>query len=245
MATPGAGLPGFRAPILAAAALAAAASVWAACALRETRPADSGVRPTIHYGEAFRYVGSHTLLLRLFVIAFCAIAAFSSMEAVFGLWTQRNFGWTSRHVGLAFLFIGGAGLFVQSLLIGPLVKRFGEARIIVGGLTLLFLSILLQPVLRLPQASVLLMALLMAGHSLTFPNVGALVSRTTPPERQGSVMGLNMASNAGSRIIAPIFFGWIFGHNADAPYYGCALVVLAMLPVAWRVVSIRDREALA
>jgi len=245
LATPGAGLPGFRVPIVVAAALTAAASLWAAFALPETRAQHSGQRPTIHYGEAFRFVAHHTLLARLFLIAFCGIAAFSSMEAVFGLWTQRNFGWSSREVGLSFLFVGGAGLLVQALLIGPLVKRFGEARLIVGGLVLLFCSILLQPMMRLPQASVLLMALLMMGHSFTFPNAGALVSRATPRDRQGSVMGLNMASNAASRIIAPIFFGWIFGHNADAPYYVCALLILAVMPVAWGVMAIRDREALA
>jgi MFS transporter, DHA1 family, tetracycline resistance protein len=110
---------------------------------------------------------------------------------------------------------------------------------------ILIISTLLPPLLRMPSASVSLMAMLMVGHSLTFPNAGALVSRSTPPDRQGSVMGLNMASNAASRIIAPPFFGWVFGMSADAPYIVCALLIAAMLPVAWGVVAIRDREAIA
>jgi hypothetical protein len=32
--------------------------------------------------------------------------------------------------------------------------------------------------------------------------------------------------------------------NADAPYLLGALLIAAMLPVAWGVVSMRDREAL-
>jgi len=243
LATPGAGLPGFRAPILAAAVLAATASVWAVLALAETRPQVAAKRAAISYAEAFRYVGAHPLILRLFLIAFCGIAAFASMEAVFGMWTERNFGWSTREVGLTFLLVGGAGLFVQSFLIAPLVARHGEARVIVAGLVILIVATLLPPLLRLPQASVLLMAMLMVGHSLTFPNAGALVSRSTPPDRQGSVMGLNMASNAASRIVAPPLFGWVFGLNADAPYLLCALLIATMLPVAWGVVSIRDREA--
>jgi len=245
LATPAAGLPGFRAPIFAAAVLAAAASIWAALVLAETSPRHGVKRPAISYGEAFRYVGAHPMILRLFLIAFCGIAAFASMEAVFGMWTARNFGWSTREVGLTFLIVGGAGLLVQALLIGPLVARFGEARIIVGGLVILILATLLPPLLRMPQASVLLMAMLMVGHSLTFPNAGALVSRSTPPDRQGSVMGLNMASNAASRIVAPPFFGWVYGMSADAPYFSCALLIAAMLPVAWSVVSIRDGEARA
>ena len=241
LADPAAGLAGFRAPLLAAAALAAAASVWAAMALPETRPTGVGVRPAPSYAEALRYVGSQALLLRLFLIAFCGIGAFASMEAVFGLWTKLNFGWGTREVGLTFLAVGGAGLLVQTLAIGPLVARFGEARVIVGGLLLLVVAIVLPPVVRMPAASVVLMSLLMAGHSLAFPNAGALVSRTTPPDRQGSVMGLNMASNAFSRIVAPPFFGWLFAQQSDLPYYLCALLMLAMVPVALQVVKLRSQ----
>ncbi len=245
LATPAAGLPGFRLPILAAAVLAAMASVWAALVLRETRAPTAARRPVVSYAEAVRFVGGNPMLLRLFLIAFCGIAAFASMEAVFGMWTQRNFGWSTREVGLTFLLVGGSGLLVQAFLIAPLVRRFGEARVIVGGLVILVLSTLLPPLIRLPEASVALMALLMVGHSLTFPNAGALVSRATPPDRQGSVMGLNMASNAASRIVAPPFFGWLFGLNADAPYVICAVLIAAMLPVAFAVIAIRDREVLA
>jgi MFS transporter, DHA1 family, tetracycline resistance protein len=236
------GLAGFHLPIFAAAALAAGASLWALLALPETRPADTKARPAPSYSEALRFVRSDGLLTRLFLIAFCGIAAFASMEAVFGLWTQANFGWTAHEVGLTFLAVGGAGLLVQAFLIGPLVARFGEARIIVGGLTVLVAAMLLQPLIRLPVASVILMAALMVGHSLAFPNAGALVSRSTPASSQGSVMGLNMASNALSRIVAPPFFGWLFTVSADLPYYICALMIGAMLPVAWGVVRIRESQ---
>jgi MFS transporter, DHA1 family, tetracycline resistance protein len=228
LANPEAGLAGFRLPILVAAMLTACASAWAFALLSETRNFAVGARPAPGYGEAFRYAREQPLLWRLILIAFCGIAAFASMEAVFGLWTEHNYAWSAREVGLTFLAVGGAGLTVQVLLIGPLVARFGEARVIVAGLT----------VLAVAMASVLLMSLLMVGHSLAFPNAGALVSRTTPPDRQGSVMGLNMASNALSRIVAPPFFGWLFTQHADAPYLGCAFLVACTIPVALRVVRL-------
>ena len=243
LAQPEAGLAGFRLPIFAAAALAAAASIWASFMLPETRPTGAAMRAPPSYSQAMEYVRSSPLLVRLFVIAFCGIAAFASMEAVFGLWTGHNFGWSTREVGLTFLAVGAAGLFVQSLCIGPLVKRFGEARVIVMGLVILFTAILLQPIIRMPVASVVLMSLLMVGHSLAFPNAGALVSRTTPPDRQGSVMGLNMASNALSRIVAPPFFGWLYGMHHDWPYFACAALIALLLPVALQVVKLRKQDA--
>src|SRR5690606_23404741 len=121
------------------------------------------------------------------------IAMFASMEAVYGLWSEANFGWSAKDLGFAFLALGTGGLISQLLLIGPLVARYGEPRVIVIGLVLLALSMLLQPVIRLPVTGVLLMGLLMTGHSLAFPSAGALISRNTPPDRQGGVMGLLMA----------------------------------------------------
>jgi len=143
---------------------------------------------------------------------------------------------------LTFIAVGSGGLFVQTILIGPLVSRFGEARIICAGITVLSLSVILMPILRLPITSVLLMALLMVGHTLTFPNAGALVSRTASPEQMGSVMGLNMASNALSRIIAPPIFGWIYSLQIDAPYYVCSLLILSLLPISWHVVRLQGKK---
>jgi predicted MFS family arabinose efflux permease len=246
LAVPGIGLAGFRPPIFAAASLAGAAALWAALILRDSRPGDGIPRPAPHMGEAFRFVGGHRLLTRLFAIAFVGIAAFASMEAVFGLWTEHVFGWTAREVGLAFLAIGGAGMTAQLFLIGPLVRRFGEARVIVGGLALLCTAMVLMPLTRSQAMAVALMSLLMMGHSLAFPNAGALVSRATPPATQGSVMGLMMASNALSRIVAPPFFGFVYGGvGPDAPYFACAAMVVAAILVALQVVRIRDRELAA
>lgn len=242
LAIENAGLAGFRPPIFAAGALAATAALWSAFALKETRELGGPVRAQPDFGAAFRFVGRDGLLTRLFLIAFFGIAAFASMEAVFGLWTNHQFGWSAREVGLTFIAVGSAGMLVQVFLLGPLVKRFGEARVIIAALCVLAAAMLLQPVFRNPVASVLLMSLLMVGHSLAFPNVGALVSRATPPETQGSVMGLMMASNALARIIAPPTFGLIYASvSPDAPYIFGAVMIAGAVFIASQVKRLRER----
>src|SRR5690606_38024899 len=95
-------------------------------------------------------------------------------------------------------------------------------------------------------SGVLLMGLLMTGHSLAFPAAGALLSRNVPPDRQGSTMGLLMASNAVGRIIAPPLFGLLYDYGGhDTPWYvGAALIALVML-VALQAVRLSDRQAAA
>jgi MFS family permease len=97
---------------------------------------------------------------------------------------------------------------------------------------------LLQPILREPYAAVVLMGLLMVGHSLAFPTAGALMSRTAPVERQGSVMGLMMASNALSRIVAPPAFGLIYEAGPDLPWYAGAAMIALFVPVALQLVAL-------
>lgn len=235
----------FRTPIFIAAGLSFGASLWSALVLRDAvAPRGKGSLP--RYADAFAFVSSEPLLKRLFIISFFGIAAFASMEAIYGLWSEANFGWSAHDLGFAFLAIGGGGLFAQLALIGPLAARYGEARVIVIGLCLLALSMLLQPIIRLPISGVLLMGLLMTGHSLAFPSAGALLSRNTPPERQGSTMGLLMASNAVGRIIAPPVFGLIYdriGH--DAPWFAGAVMIALVALIGLQAVRISAARAKA
>ena len=242
LAAPERGLAGFRLPILISAAIAGMAALWSLFVLQETH-APGVARPLPKWGEAFRLVAMNPLLARLFAIAVIGIGAFASMEAVFGLWTQRNFSWTTHEVGLTFIAVGATGFLVQLLLVGRATKRFGEARVIVGGLTVIAASILFQPIIREPFATVVLMSTLMAGHSIAFPTAGALISRSTSSHLQGSVNGLLMACNALGRILLPPLIGLVYSSaGPDWPYYGCAALAGFALLLGVQVIAIRDSE---
>ncbi|HEX7711245.1 MAG TPA: MFS transporter [Sphingomonadaceae bacterium] len=237
-------LADFHAPILTAAGLSAITALWSLLVLRDVRAPLGKAAPLPRYGEAVRYVTTHGLLMRLFIISFFGIAAFASMEAVYGLWTEANFGWTTQDLGFAFVAIGAGGLIVQLFFLHPLVVRFGEGRVITAGLCVLAASMLLQPILREAYVAVALMGTLMMGHSLAFPTSGALTSRTAPVERQGSVMGLLMASNAFGRIVAPPTFGLIYeqaGH--DVPWYAGAVMIALVVPFALQTIALARRSA--
>src|SRR4029079_2795165 len=136
-------LADFHAPILAAAAFSLITAVWSLLVLRDARAPLGKAAPLPHYGEALRYVFTHGLLFRLFVISFFGIAAFASMEAVYGLWTEANFGWTAQDLGFAFIAIGAGGLIVQLFFLQPLVTRFGYGGVITSGLVVLACSMML------------------------------------------------------------------------------------------------------
>ena len=238
LAGSGKALADFHAPILAAAGLSAVTALWSLLVLRDVRPPLGKAAPLPRYREALHYVATHGLLLRLFVISFFGIAAFASMEAVYGLWTKANFGWTAENLGFAFIAIGAGGLIIQLFFLQPLVTRFGYGVVITSGLAVLAASMLLQPILREPWLAVALMGTLMMGHSLAFPSSGALISRTAPVAGQGSVMGLLMASNAFARIVVPPAFGLIYDVGRDLPWYSGAVMIALIVPLALQVAAI-------
>ena len=84
----------------------------------------------------------------------------------------------------------------------------------------------------LPDADYLVPIIMAAGAfgmAMTMPNISALISRSVDPDRQGAMLGLNMASSSIARIFGPIIAGTIFsqiGH--DWPFLiGAALTIPA------------------
>jgi predicted MFS family arabinose efflux permease len=69
------------------------------------------------------------------------------------------------------------------------------------------------------------------GMALSMPNIQALISRSTTPDTQGGVLGVNMAASSAARIVGPILAGQLFSHvGADAPFVvGACLTLPAAL----------------
>jgi MFS family permease len=65
---------------------------------------------------------------------------------------------------------------------------------------------------------------------VAFPNVGAMISRTADPHRQGQIMGLNNAGGALARVVGPLSAGLIFEQVLNGPFLlGAAVVAPAIL----------------
>ena len=145
---------------------------------------------------------------------------------MFGLWGQARFGWGPKEIGVCFAVVGVISGTTQFFVTGPLSERFGEARVLAGGMALTVIGCALQPLSTGLQITTALMGLTALGQSISFPNVAALISRHADPARQGQLLGLNNASGALSRVIGPLLAGLAFAHvSVNAPYVIAALVV--------------------
>ncbi len=241
---------GFQLPIFLASGLAALAAVGVVIFLRESRAKADPAAPRAPFLSGLHDARANPVVSRVLIVTLIYMAGFSAMESVFGLWAEDRYSWGAREVGLSFMIVGIVSTLNQGFFAGRLARRFGEAPVLATGMLLFGASLVAQvvaPVDWFPTTSLnigswslpilqgwiipIIMAVGACGMSMAMPNVSALISRSTPPDRQGAMLGLNMASGSIARIFGPMAAGALFssvGH--DWPFLiGAALTVPAAI----------------
>jgi MFS family permease len=236
LAQPSRGALGFQLPLLVAAGFAIASTLAVVIFVRESRPDPANHRPHRPRIEGLKEALAHVVIGRILAISFIVVIGFAGIEATYGLWTQARFGWGPRQIGLAFMLIGLLGAFCQGWLSGRLVRRYGEARTLTGGLVFMGIGLVVQGVSPVWPVAIAGFACVCLGQSICFPNLTTLISHAAPPDRQGEMLGLNMSGMALARIGGPVFAGWLFSSVAPgAPFASAALLILPGLFFAAQV----------
>lgn len=209
-------LAGFdtRAPFLFAAALATANAGFGALILPETVAPANRRRFTLARANPLGALKSLSHLpgigrvLACYLILALAMNVYPSVWAYYG---QARFGWTSGMIGLSLGIYGTSYALAQALLVGPMIRRWGEHRAALYGMwvdvtTLAALGLVTSP------ATVLLLTPITALGGAVTPALQALASRATPANQQGELQGLMTSLNALAMIAAPLIMTGTFHH---------------------------------
>ena len=236
----GADDPDFRTPILFSAAASALAFVIAAVAIREPK---THVARDRDIADTAAHMLSMPLLAILLGIYFAGYFVFVGMESMLALWADAALGLGPRDVGLLMAFAGICMAIVQGGLLGRLAGRFGEARLIVAGIAIMFAGFLAVPMAGSWAMMLPAMALLAVGQSLANPSIQSLVSRVAPPDWKGGVLGAAQGAASIGRIAGPLWAGMLYeqaGH--DWPFLGGAILLVPVFLVALHAARMTRRR---
>jgi len=178
--------------------------------------------------EVWRDTPLRGLMVLFFLVMFC----FSMMETTLALFCQARFGFGARQTSWLFVFVGVVLVIVQGGLLGRLVRRFGERRLILSGIVLMALGLLLLPG---SQLWILLVSLLLlaVGQGVHNPSTTGLLSRLTDERSQGSTIGLSRSFGALARILGPSAGTFLFGAAGPGwPFWSAGLLMIVALVVA-------------
>jgi len=221
-------------PFLCAAVLAAVnwvmAWVWLPESVERKRAsaATGGSSPWRSLGRLLDVRG--TPLAALVMVSFGFFFAFSAMESTMALLTEARLGWDARHTGYMFSMVGACIVISQTVLLGRLVRRFGEKRTLVIGLVVQAVGLAGCAIAFTVVHMVVSAAFIAVGNGLVSPSTSAIVSRVSSAEDQGLNLGLVQSAAALSRIFGPALAGVLFEHiSPGAPMAVAAVVVIGVV----------------
>jgi DHA1 family tetracycline resistance protein-like MFS transporter len=229
-----------RIPFLVAAGFSTLAWVLVLFWLPESLPAGTQAR------EAARVLSWRGILdtMRLpgigslVSLGFLSVLAFAALEGTLALFLRRRMGYQPHSAAFAFAGLGLLSALVQGGLIRRLVPRFGEPRLILGGVAIVALGFaamsLVSNALELAGA----MFLVGLGQGLLGPSISGLLSRTTPSSEQGAVFGALTSAQTLARMVSYSVANILLGRvSTGAPYSFGLIAYLAAGLLAVRTMS--------
>ncbi len=188
------------------------------------------------YAKYFRRPVLNGLLLEFFLYLF----SFSMFMSGFALFAERRYSYegepfTAPDIGWVFALAGLVGVIVQGGLLGRLVRRFGEVRLITVGLIALGVgySLLAHVEPWAPLAAATVVSAF--GNALLRPNLTSLVTQIVERHEQGIVLGLTQSLASLAQISAAPFSGWLIGagHLDAWSWVAGGVCVLCLLAGRW------------
>jgi MFS family permease len=173
---------------------------------------------------------------RLIWIYSVGMLAFASLTSILALFLAAEFGVTEKTIGYFYSYVGVLSFVMRSLLLGPIVERFGETRTMRYGTGCLVAGLLLYPLVPNVWLLALVIPLVPIGTALLFPSTTALMSRASAKEELGTTMGVAQTFAGVARVVGPVLSTALFQRiGTSAPFYFAASVVAVVGLMALRV----------
>jgi multidrug resistance protein len=164
---------------------------------------------------------------RLIWIYAVGMLGFMSMTAIIPLYLGDAFGVSESNIGLFFMFIGFLSIVMRAIVLGRMVDRWGETRVMRIGAGFLTAGLLTIPLPANVVVAGLAMGLVPIGTALLFPTVSAQISHRTPRREMGQTLGVQQFFGGGSRVLAPIWSTAVYGAVGwKQPFFIAGLVVM-------------------
>ncbi len=175
----------------------------------------------------------------LYFASFLYMSGFAFLTTFAGVLSVARFGFTAAELGTYF---GGIGVFIvitQLFILRVVTKKYTERQILSVSLLVLALAVAVYPFVPNVMWLYLLIPFIAIPQGLSIANIGALISRSVSPEKQGAALGINGSLIAFSQGVIPILAG--VGSSVvglSAPFVVGGIFVFS----AWLVLFLSKRK---
>jgi MFS family permease len=179
-------------------------------------------------------VRTRSLIARHFLFIFAVTYFFS----VFALYVKQALGFGPERASWLIATAGAVGGVALAVVVGPLAKRLGDARVAQVGLALSAIAYGALAFARDLWTFVGVLIVWAIGASCIEPTLAALLSRSAPADKRGATLGFNDAMSNLALMAAPSLGGWVIDKNIALIGVVPGATVLAALAIG----VVRRRE---
>jgi len=149
------------------------------------------------------------LIGAVFVVLFITTFAFSFIPVIVPLLGIAFFGFAALEMSYFFMYIGVVQIVLQGILIGRLAKWLGEERLMVFGSLLMALGMFFIPLV--PSIVVFFgsITLISSGVGILNTVLPSFISKRTPADEQGGMLGVAQSVGSVARIPGPLVGGLV------------------------------------
>jgi multidrug resistance protein len=170
---------------------------------------------------------AHPFLGLCLAVVFLLVLAFSAFEVTFAQFFSHRYALSPRGVSFLLVYIGVVGAIVQGGLIGMLVRRFGEPRLVTEGTVFVAAGLGALPYLGGLGLSGAILAVMAFGLGIANPSLSSLASRLVDPDEVGGVLGIFQSLSSLGRIAGPFTGQLAYGMIGPAwPMHLGAVIML-------------------
>jgi MFS transporter, DHA1 family, tetracycline resistance protein len=245
---------GTRLPFFIAGGLAFANCIYGYFIFPETMPKER--RRNFDWKRANPFGALRSLkqidgVLPIATIYFLWVLAINVYPSSWSFFAPAQYGWDSKMVGFSLTLVGISMAVTQSMLIGRVVKKFGEPRAAIFGIMAGITMFVIYAFLTNPKIAIIL-TLFNGISGMATPAINAMMSQKVPPDRQGELQGLNGSLSALSFLFAQLIYNNVLAHfisdKAPIAFPGAPFAIAALFSMVAFIgllnISRRQRAAL-
>ncbi len=153
--------------------------------------------------------------------------AFSILHVTFVEFDREYLEMNPQEIGFIFMYIGIVGFFIQMIAIKPLVRKFGEEKVMILGFLSMATGLTITPMVDHMNWLFLTSLFVAGGNSLLAPTATAIISQKGNESEQGVILGVTQGLGSLGRIFGPPYGGLTYhGIHMMFPFISSAVILI-------------------
>jgi DHA1 family tetracycline resistance protein-like MFS transporter len=229
-----AGKYGLACPGWIASALCAGNFLLGCFILAESRQPSSEHAPIRPRLKQWTHTLSHPKLGVLIGLYFLATLCFTCFESTLPLLLDKNVHYNETRVGYLFAYCGLVAALTQGGLIGWLIKKFGDQRLISLSLFAVAVSLAMLPFMFHLFGLLIALGLFAASSNINRAPTMGQISLNSAANEQGATMGVAQSAATLARCVGPPLATTLYFVRTPLPYLTAAGIAIIAAILGWQ-----------